>query len=63
VHVLLGLVDSAAGTVALGSYELASAPLSAWRRAIGYVPQETILFHASVRDNLTLANRMPLMPR
>ncbi len=56
VHVLLGLVDSAAGTVALGSYELASAPLSAWRRAIGYVPQETILFHASVRDNLTLAN-------
>lgn len=56
VHVLLGLVDSAAGSVTLGSHDLASAPLSAWRRAIGYAPQETILFHASVRDNLTLAN-------
>ena len=56
VHVLLGLVDSAAGSVTLGGYDLASAPLSAWRRAIGYVPQETILFHASVHDNLTLAN-------
>jgi ABC-type multidrug transport system fused ATPase/permease subunit len=56
VHVLLGLVDPAAGSVTLGSHDLASAPLSAWRRAIGYVPQETILFHASVRDNLTLAN-------
>jgi ABC-type multidrug transport system fused ATPase/permease subunit len=31
-------------------------PLRAWRRAIGYVPQETILFHASVWENLTLAN-------
>ena len=56
VHVLLGLVDPAAGSVTLGSHDLASAPLSAWRRAIGYVPQETILFHASVKDNLTLAN-------
>jgi ATP-binding cassette subfamily B protein len=28
----------------------------AWRRSIGYVPQETILFHASVKDNLKLVN-------
>jgi ATP-binding cassette subfamily C protein len=56
VHVLLGLVDTAAGSVTLGRHDLASVPLSAWRRAIGYVPQETILFHASVRENLTLAN-------
>jgi ATP-binding cassette subfamily C protein len=35
---------------------LAAAPLSAWRRAIGYVPQETILFHASIRENLTLVH-------
>lgn len=55
-HVLLGLVEPAAGSVILGPHELASSPLSAWRRAIGYVPQETILFHASVRDNLTFTN-------
>jgi ATP-binding cassette subfamily C protein len=56
VHALLGLVEPSAGTIRLGPYDLASAPLSAWRRTIGYVPQETILFHASVRDNLTLVN-------
>lgn len=56
VHVLLGLVDPLAGSVTLGVYELTSAPLSAWRRAIGYVPQETILFHATIKDNLILAN-------
>jgi ATP-binding cassette subfamily C protein len=56
VHALVGLVEPSAGSVRLGSYDLASAPLSAWRRAIGYVPQETILFHASIRENLTLVN-------
>jgi len=54
VHTLLGLVDSSAGSIRLGDHEFAAAPLRAWRRAIGYVPQETILFHASIRDNLTL---------
>jgi ABC-type multidrug transport system fused ATPase/permease subunit len=56
VHAFLGLVESSAGSIRLGPYDLASAPLGAWRRSIGYVPQETILFHASIRDNLTLVN-------
>jgi ABC-type multidrug transport system fused ATPase/permease subunit len=56
VHAVLGLVPVGAGSIALGPHELASASLPAWRRAIGYVPQETMLFHASVRDNLTFAN-------
>jgi ABC-type multidrug transport system fused ATPase/permease subunit len=54
VHVLLGLVSPSAGSITLGAHNLASAPLRAWRRQIGYVPQETILFHASVRENLLL---------
>jgi ATP-binding cassette subfamily C protein len=54
VHTLLGLVDASAGSIRLGEYDFATAPLRAWRRAIGYVPQETILFHASIRENLTL---------
>jgi ABC-type multidrug transport system fused ATPase/permease subunit len=29
--------------------------LTDWRRAIGYVPQETILFHLSVTDNIAWA--------
>lgn len=57
VHSLLGLTESSAGSICLGNYNLASAPLNAWRRALGYVPQETILFHSSVRDNLTFVNQ------
>jgi ABC-type multidrug transport system fused ATPase/permease subunit len=56
VHALLGLIEPSAGSIGLGNYDLASAPLHAWRRAIGYVPQETILFHASIRENLKLVN-------
>jgi ATP-binding cassette subfamily C protein len=56
VHTLLGLVEPSAGSIQLGTYDFASAPLGAWRRSIGYVPQETILFHASIKDNLTLVN-------
>lgn len=56
VHTLLGLIEAAAGSICLGGHVMATAPLSAWRRVIGYVPQETILFHASVRDNLLFAD-------
>lgn len=57
VHTLLGLVEPSAGSIRLGANDLASASLRAWRRAIGYVPQETILFHASIRENLTVVNQ------
>jgi ABC-type multidrug transport system fused ATPase/permease subunit len=56
VHTLLGLAEPSAGSIRLGNHDFASTPLSAWRGAIGYVPQETILFHASIRDNLVFAN-------
>ena len=55
-HTLLGLTEPSVGSILLGGHDFASAPLSAWRRAIGYVPQETFLFHASIRQNLTFAN-------
>jgi ABC-type multidrug transport system fused ATPase/permease subunit len=56
VHTLLGLTEPAGGSIRLGHFDLASTALSAWRGAIGYVPQETILFHASIRDNLTFCH-------
>jgi ATP-binding cassette subfamily C protein len=55
-HAIVSLVEASAGSIQLGSHDLASAPLRAWRRAIGYVPQETILFHTTVRENVTLAD-------
>jgi ATP-binding cassette subfamily C protein len=56
VHTLLGLTEPSAGSIRLGNVDFDLAPLGAWRRALGYVPQETILFHASIRDNLIFAN-------
>jgi ATP-binding cassette subfamily C protein len=55
VHTILGLIQTSEGTITFGDHALASSPLHAWRRQMGYVPQETILFHASVWDNLSLA--------
>jgi ABC-type multidrug transport system fused ATPase/permease subunit len=55
-HALLGLVEPSAGSIEIGGHDLASTSLGSWRRAIGYVPQETILFHASIRDNLMFGN-------
>jgi ATP-binding cassette subfamily C protein len=56
VHALLGLVEADEGSIMLGEHALAATSLTAWRGAIGYVPQETVLFHASIRDNLTIIN-------
>ena len=55
VHAALGLVRLSEGSIRLGPYDLGSVSLQAWRRRIGFVPQETVLFHSSVRENLVLA--------
>ena len=55
VHILLGLVSPSCGAITLDAHNLATTSLPVWRRKIGYVPQETILFHASVRENLMLS--------
>jgi ATP-binding cassette, subfamily C, bacterial len=49
---LLGLVPAAEGVIRINGIALADLPLATWRRSVGYVSQETFLFHASVRDNL-----------
>lgn len=46
--------DPVAGAVRLGGVDLRDVPLSAVRSRIGLVTQETHLFNATVRDNLTL---------
>jgi ATP-binding cassette subfamily C protein len=55
VHTILGLVQTAGGAITFGGHTLSSSGVHAWRRQMGYVPQETILFHAPVWDNLSLA--------
>jgi ATP-binding cassette subfamily C protein len=52
--VLLRLVP-AEGRLLLGDRSIHELPLTSWRKTIGFVPQEPILFHASIRENLSIA--------
>lgn len=56
VNCLLGLAEIQQGRIAFGGSEMYKLPISHWRRQIGYVPQETVLFHQSIRENIAWGN-------
>lgn len=45
-----------AGRILVDGVPLADIELAAWRRSIGYVPQEMFLFHDTVLNNVTLGD-------
>jgi ATP-binding cassette subfamily C protein len=49
---LMGLITPEEGAVLLDGQPLRREDLPLWRRSIGYVPQETFLLNATVRENL-----------
>ncbi|MFF0598911.1 ABC transporter ATP-binding protein [Streptomyces antibioticus] len=49
------LWDPSAGTVRVGGHDLRDLPLATLRQLICAVPQESFLFHLSVRDNIRIA--------
>ncbi len=51
---IMGLLTPAEGTIIIDGRPLTEESLSDWRRSIGYVPQETFLFHDTIRSNLLL---------
>ena len=53
--VLLGLLPPTSGRVLIDDEPLTADGLKAWRRQVSYVPQDTFLFNATVRANLTWA--------
>jgi ATP-binding cassette subfamily C protein len=50
-----GLLPPTRGRLLLDGRALTQAELRQWRRQVGYVGQETVLFHRSVRENLLWA--------
>jgi ATP-binding cassette subfamily B protein len=50
------LYDPTEGRVLIDGYDTRDVTMESLRRQIGYVTQETFLFHASVAENLRLAN-------
>lgn len=55
IDVIMGLLTPEHGTVELDGIRLTERNAVAWRKIIGYVPQEPYLFNASIRENLLLA--------
>ena len=51
---IIGLLRPQRGEVWIDDLSLGDIDASAWRRMIGYVPQETFLFHDTVMANVTL---------
>lgn len=54
VDLITGLLTPHEGTVWIDDLPLTKIDLRAWRRMIGYVPQETLLLHDTVLVNVTL---------
>jgi ATP-binding cassette, subfamily C, bacterial len=52
---LLGLLEPQTGAILIDGVPLTRAQLGAWRDQIGYVAQDTFLFHDTVRANLLWA--------
>jgi ATP-binding cassette subfamily C protein CydD len=53
---LLRFVEPTGGRIEIGGADLASVPVSEWRRQISWVPQQPYLFTASVADNIALGD-------
>jgi ATP-binding cassette subfamily B protein len=58
-RLLLRLVETTGGTVALGGVRIAEIPLADLRRRVALVPQEVELFEGTIRDNVTLFDPTP----
>ena len=53
---MVGLLRPQAGEVYVDDLAMSNMDMRAWRSMIGYVPQDTILFHDTVYENVVLAN-------
>lgn len=53
---ILGLQRAGSGEVLVDGEPLDGLDLGAWRRMVGYVPQETLLFHDTVARNVTMGD-------
>jgi ATP-binding cassette subfamily C protein len=52
VDIILGLMSPTNGSLFVDNTEITGATRRSWRRTLSYVPQETVLNHDSIRNNL-----------
>ncbi len=53
---ILGLQQPGGGRVLIDGVALKEIDMASWRRQVGYVPQDLVLFHDSIRANVTLGD-------
>jgi len=53
--VLLGLLDAEGGSVLVDGQPMGALPRAAWRDRLGYLAQEPMLLHGTIRENLLFA--------
>ncbi len=56
IDLIIGLLSPQKGTVRIDDIPLTDLDVRQWRRLIGYVPQETLLLHETVWNNVTLGD-------
>jgi len=56
IDLLIGLHVPDKGTITLDGVPLNDIDIYAWRKKIGYVPQELNLLHSTVRENITMGD-------
>ncbi|NNM03501.1 MAG: ABC transporter ATP-binding protein, partial [Gemmatimonadetes bacterium] len=56
VDLIIGLYRPQAGKILVDGIDLEEVDVSQWRSAIGYVPQDLLLFHDSILKNVRLGN-------
>jgi ATP-binding cassette subfamily C protein len=53
---IIGLVHPQQGSILIDGVSLAEIDLTAWRKQVGYVPQEMFLFHDTIYNNVVLGD-------
>ncbi len=56
IDLLIGLNTAQSGKIHIGKRPIETIDIKAWRQSIGYVPQELMLFHDTIRENISLSN-------
>ncbi len=56
IDLIIGLLQPDTGTILIDGAPLPELDIKAWRRMIGYVPQETLLLHDTILHNVTLGD-------
>jgi ATP-binding cassette subfamily C protein len=56
IDLLIGLNTAQKGRILIGGQPIETIDIKAWRQSIGYVPQDLMLFHDTIRENISLSN-------